>query len=160
MTYYVIFNNYAASQTIEQKKDKDDTMIKQTFFALTFMIFAIFSYTAHAQGKGMVVEWAPFEVREGVSNEQLLQASEHLQNEFLVKQKGYIKRELLKGEGRQWVDLIYWASEEDAQAAIQNAMNSAACGVFFGLMKGVPDPEELIDPAEGVFHYKRMAGWE
>jgi len=135
-------------------------MTKQLFFALTFMIFAIFSNTAHAQDNGMIVEWAPFEVREGVSNEQLLQASEHLQNEFLVKQKGYIKRELLKGDGKQWVDLVYWASEEDAQAAIQNAMNSEACGAFFGLMEGISDPEEVIDPAEGVFHYKRIAGWE
>lgn len=135
-------------------------MTRQIFSALTFMIFAILSHTVHAQDNGMVVEWAPFEVREGVSNEQLLQASEHLQNEFLVKQKGYIKRELLKGEGKQWVDLVYWASEEDAQAATQNAMNSEACGAFFGLMEGISDPEEAIDPAEGVFHYKRMAGWE
>ena len=135
-------------------------MTKQIFSALTFIIFVILSHTAHAQNNGIIVEWAPFEVRKGVSNEQLLQASEHLQNEFLVKQKGYIKRELLKGEGKQWVDLVYWASEEDAQAAIQNAMNCEACGAFFELMEGISDLEEVIDPAEGVFHYKRIAGWE
>jgi len=135
-------------------------MTKQILSALTFMILTILSHTAHAQNNGIVVEWAPFEVREGVSDEQLLRASEHIQKEFLVKQKGYIKRELLRGEGNQWVDLVYWASKEDANAAIQNAMNSEAYGAFFGLMEGIPGPDETVDPAAGIFHYKRMAGWD
>ena len=77
---------------------------------MALVALVVISYNAHAQDNGVVIEWAPFEVREGVSDEELMQASERVQSEFLIKQKGYIKRELFRGEDNQWVDLVYWAS--------------------------------------------------
>lgn len=124
---------------------------------MTLFAFSAISHNVNAQENSTFIEWAPFEVRLGVSDEELMQASERVQNEFLVKQKGYIKRELLKGKDNQWADLVYWESEEDAKAAIPKTMDSEACGVFFGLMEGM---EDIADPAEGAFHYKKMAGWD
>jgi heme-degrading monooxygenase HmoA len=75
----------------------------------------------------IVVEWAPFQIAEGTDETKLLRASEALQSEFLSKQKGFLRRELLHGPGQQWVDLVYWESREAAEVAAQNAANSPVC---------------------------------
>ena len=51
---------------------------------------------------GTVIEWAPFTLAESATEEELLAASAELQQEFLARQEGFLRRELLKGEGRQW----------------------------------------------------------
>ncbi len=135
-------------------------MANQKYVMLVLAGFAMLSQGVYAQDIGVIIEWAPFEVRQGVSDEELVLASESLQNEFLVKQKGYIKRELLKGKGNEWVDLVYWVNQEDADTASQNAMSCAVCSIFFALMESMSDPEQIMDPAEGIFHYKKIAGWD
>jgi hypothetical protein len=57
--------------------------------------------------KEISVEWAPFELAENVSVEDFLKASDVMQKEFLIKQEGYLKRELLKISDKKWVDLVY-----------------------------------------------------
>lgn len=106
--------------------------------------------------ENIVIEWAPFELKEGVCEEALLSASKSVQTEFLEKQRGYIKRELFKGKGNHWVDLVYWNSSEDAEQATRNVHQSAVCLTYFGMMSTV-DPD---DPNQGVAHYQRMAYWD
>lgn len=108
------------------------------------------------QENNIIVEWAPFEVEIGVSDEVLINASNRIQSEFLVTQKGYIKRELLKGKSNLWADLVYWASKEDANTALKNAETSEACRQYFSLMINM----DQSDPSECVLHYEKMAGWE
>jgi hypothetical protein len=108
-----------------------------------------------AQDKDVVIEWAPYIAKEGVSEQDLIQASNAVQAEFLEKQKGYIKRELLKGEGDQWVDLVYWASHDDAQQAMLDVHQSPVCLNYFGMMATV----DHDDPSKGVFHYRQKAIW-
>lgn len=90
-----------------------------------------------------------------MSEETLLQASERVYHEFLSKQKGFVKRELLKGSNNLWVDVVHWASKEDAQLAIEEAANSQACGRYFELMTGV-DHDNL---GEGVSHFSKIGEW-
>jgi len=52
-------------------------------------------------GKSVTLEWAPFSLKEGVSEAEILKASENLQTEFLCQQKGFIRRELLRGADNQ-----------------------------------------------------------
>ncbi len=111
---------------------------------------------ANALDGNVVIEWAPFVAKEGVSDEELLEASKTIQTEFLEKQEGYIKRELFKGEDKQWVDLVYWESYEAAQKATQGAAQSKACLDYFGRMVDVNHE----DPGESVFHYHQMAAWD
>ena len=80
------------------------------------------------------VEWAPFALAEGVEEATLLAAAEALQRDFLSQQPGFIARELLKGAGNEWVDLLYWASQEAAAAAMQTAGSVPACQAYFSLM--------------------------
>jgi hypothetical protein len=69
----------------------------------------------HAMNKNGVIEWAPFTLVEGIDEAKLLQASQALQADFLSQQKGFLRRELLKGKDNAWVDLIYWESPEAAE---------------------------------------------
>ena len=101
----------------------------------------------------VTIEWAPFEVAQHVSDDQLIQAAADLEINFLQKQEGYLRRELLRGEGKQWVDLVYWSSQETATKAAQAANASDACLRCFSLMDGV---EDAVD---GIFHYKQVKTW-
>jgi len=99
----------------------------------------------------LTVEWAPFKVSKQVSDQQLFDAANALENDFLNKQPGYLRRELLKGEDNNWVDLVYWSSPEQAQAASQSFMESTACQQYFALMTDTD--------GSGVAHYAQMKKW-
>ncbi|RIK40050.1 MAG: hypothetical protein DCC55_16255 [Chloroflexi bacterium] len=105
--------------------------------------------------KTVVIEWAPFELVAGTAEEVLMQASEVLQKEFLARQPGFIRRELLRGRDNQWVDLVYWESMEDAVQAAQNAANSPVCYAYFQLMVAA----DHDDPAAGVLHFDQMRSY-
>lgn len=99
--------------------------------------------------KGQIVELAPFILKNGITEVSLLEASETLQKEFLVKQTGFIKRELVKKHIDEYIDIVYWDSQENADKASQNAMNSPICLSYFHLMKEV----DQNDPNASVSHF-------
>ena len=105
--------------------------------------------------KNQVIEWAPFKLAEGVDEAALLTASEALQTGFISKQKGFIKRELVKTTDGQWVDVIHWDSPENAEKAMQNAAENPVCFKYFELMVG-PDHN---DPSMGVMHLRVMKSY-
>lgn len=106
------------------------------------------------QSKG-VVEWARFLLREGATEEALLSASAELQRGFLAQQPGFVRRELLRGEGRRWVDLVYWSDQASAESAMQQFMSSTACSAYFQLI----EVETPSDPNAGVEHYAQVESY-
>ena len=101
----------------------------------------------------IIIEWAPFEVAGHVSDEQLEKAAAELEVNFLQKQDGYLRRELLKGKGKQWVDLVYWSSSQAAEKAAEDANISEAFLEYFSLMVGLEDAED------GISHYRQVRVW-
>ena len=108
--------------------------------------------TKEETSQEVVVEWAPFRLAEGVSEEALLKASETLQEAFLANQRGFVRRELLRGTDGQWADLVHWEDEAAANAVFAAAGESAICHEYFRLM-AMP---EGADPAAGVLHLRRV----
>jgi hypothetical protein len=106
--------------------------------------------------QSVVIEWAPFTLAEGVEEAKLLAASASLQDAFLSKQPGFIRRELLKGADRQWVDVVVWESRETADQAVKSASNSPVCYQYFQLMADADHAE----PGAGVVYFERMAAYE
>ena len=102
-----------------------------------------------------VVEWAPFRVRPGVTDEALLQASEALQREFLGRQPGFVQRELLRGAAGQWADVVYWRDQASADRVMEAVATSPVCQAYFHLMEGA-DP---ADAGAGVLHFQRMRSY-
>jgi hypothetical protein len=100
----------------------------------------------------VVIEWAPFRLADGVSESDLLRASDALQAGFLANQPGFLRRDLLRGSDGQWVDLVYWADAASAERVMPIAMESALCLEYFRLLAGL----DGADPAAGVFHYTRL----
>jgi len=100
----------------------------------------------------LVIEWAPFRLAEGVTEGELLAASETLQREFVARQPGFVRRELLRGADGHWADLVHWESERAAHDVFAAAMESPVCAEYFKLMV-MP---EGGDPAAGVLHLQRV----
>ncbi len=84
--------------------------------------------------KTRVVEWAPFTVKPGVSEAALTEASRDLQETFLARQPGYLRRELVRDPAGSYVDLVWWTDVASASAAMARAADSAACQMYFALM--------------------------
>lgn len=104
----------------------------------------------------VIVEWAPFTVRPGVDEVELIAASEAVQSGFLSQQRGFVRRELLKGQNGQWADLAIWESRDAADQAARNAAESPACFQYFQLMVDA----DHDDPGGGVFHFMRIREYE
>lgn len=88
----------------------------------------------------MVIELAPFKLAPDVTQEAIMQASDELQTQFLEKQEGYVRRDLVR-DGDSWYDIIHWTNREAAERAMQQAMASDACLRYFKLMEGVTQQE-------------------
>lgn len=80
------------------------------------------------------IEWAPFRLRAGVTEDQLAEASARLQAEFLGGRPGFIARDLVRGPDGGYVDVVRWASHAAAEAAMAAIRESPACAAYFALM--------------------------
>jgi hypothetical protein len=98
------------------------------------------------------LEYAQFTLRPGVGDHQLQAAAQSLNDGFLKQQPGYLRRELVKLDGRTYADLIWWRSHDEASAAMEKAMKSPACATYFGIMD-----LNAGNPDEAVKHYSVVA---
>jgi hypothetical protein len=99
-----------------------------------------------------IIEWAPFTLREGVSEAALTDASRLIQGEFLSRQEGFLYRQLVRESEGKYADIIWWSSLAAAEAAMAKAATSPACGGYFDLM--YVDP---ANPNDGIKHLHVVA---
>jgi hypothetical protein len=99
--------------------------------------------------KGEIMEYAPIVLKDSVSEETFLNLSEALQSDFLIKQQGFIRRMLVKKSDREYIDIIVWDSQENADRAIEQSMQSKACENFFSCMQNLE--------SGNIAHYKILA---
>jgi hypothetical protein len=103
---------------------------------------------------GQVLEWAPYRLKQGIDEATLLEASERLQRDFLARQEGFVRRELIKGAEGAYIDLTWWSSFAASQAAVKSAACSMAWRGYFMLMDrttGDPRDHVLLYSVEGSF---------
>jgi len=101
-----------------------------------------------------VLEWAPFQLKQGIDEATLLQASERLQRDFLAQQEGFLRRELIKGAEGSYADLIWWDSFAASQAAMKSAVCSTAYRNYLAMMdrtNGDPRDHVLVYSIEGSY---------
>ena len=81
-----------------------------------------------------VLELVVFTLKEGVSREQFLGTNDAVST-WISKQPGFISHELLEdAEGDRWIEVAWWKTLEDAQAAAELAMTSESCAPMFALI--------------------------
>lgn len=102
-----------------------------------------------------VVEYAPFTLAKGVSEEALLAASKRLEDEMLARMQGYRGRVLVKKSAQEWADLVFWQDRETADRAMQHAKESQICAAYFSLM----DMTGVSDPNGGVTHFAAVQSY-
>jgi heme-degrading monooxygenase HmoA len=100
-----------------------------------------------------IIEWAPFTVVPGTDERALLAASEAIQRDFLAKQPGFIRRELLRIDADHWADLVCWESHAAAAEAMKAVESSAVCRAYFALMVPPADPATAVTLLERVRTY-------
>ena len=83
---------------------------------------------------GKTLELVVFKLKEGVTREQLL-ATDRGVTSWAREQPGFISRELSHdADGDRWVDVVWWRSMDEANAAAERAMSSESCAPMFSLI--------------------------
>ena len=103
----------------------------------------------------IAVEWAPFVKANGVTDQQLIVAADRVNLEFLTKQSGFIKRELIKKSDIEYADIIHWNTKKEAVAAGEKVFNCNECNEYFKLM----DMEASTNAGKGFSHYEILKKW-
>jgi hypothetical protein len=73
-----------------------------------------------------LVEITTFKLNTGVSNADFVKSAEQMQNDFLKKQEGFIKRTLAQSGDTLWTDIVYWTNKESQSQAMQLAEKTEA----------------------------------
>ena len=102
-----------------------------------------------------VVEWAPFKWQAAPSRQSSWQRR-LLQEQFLVRQRGFLRRELLRWKDACWVErVVFWEDHEAADAAMEAAGRRLRLpGLFASWRCG---DATALDP--GVLLLDRMASY-
>ncbi len=83
---------------------------------------------------GKVLELVVFTLRAGTSREEFVGTVDAVSS-WIAEQPGFASRSLVEDrEGGRWIDIVWWRSIEDAQAAAERAMSSESCAPMFALI--------------------------
>jgi heme-degrading monooxygenase HmoA len=89
---------------------------------------------AMATNDGKVLELVVFNLRAGTSREEFLGTVDAVSS-WIAEQPGFVSRSLVEDrEGARWIDVVWWRSMEEAQAATRRATSSKSCEPMFGLI--------------------------
>jgi hypothetical protein len=102
--------------------------------------------------KKTTVELAYFKAADGISQEQIVEASKKME-ETLHKWNGFGSRELVYLGNNQYVDIVHWDEQKYADEALKKAMECKVCLDFFALLKESEDPEK--DMQHGIVLLKQ-----
>jgi hypothetical protein len=104
----------------------------------------------------MYIQLAPIQLREGVDEAKLLEASAGFQQDFVSKQKGILRRILVKAKHGGYADLVFFASKEDADRVAEAEATSEHCLAFFKLLQ----PPDTNTPDMGVLSFEHVRTYE
>lgn len=105
---------------------------------------------------GPYVMLAPIRLREGVDESALLAASDAFEAGFVRRQRGILKRLLLRAKDGTYADLVFFASKADADRVVEAESTSKECLEFFSIMQA---PDESL-PDMGVLRFEHVKTYE
>lgn len=76
------------------------------------------------------VEITTFQLNPGVSTTDFILSARQMQNDFLQKQEGFIKRTLTLSGDSLWTDIVFWVNKESHNKAMLNAEKTASIFPF------------------------------
>lgn len=103
----------------------------------------------------LAIEIAPFTLNPGVTEAQLLAASDRLETDFLQHREGYLGRATSRLPDGRWADIVMWRSADHAAAVLPLIPQSDACAMYFACMQGA----DTSDPAHGVQVFRAIRAY-
>ncbi len=108
-----------------------------------------------------VLELVVFSLRDGVTPEEFLQTVGPV-SEWAKGQPGFISRELIAADNDKWIEIVWWESLVQAEAAAEAAQSSDSCFPMFSKIQ----PEDMlmlhgqsaIDPVQSQSAVTRESG--
>ena len=70
-----------------------------------------------------VVEIVRFRLAAGTDEQTFLQENDRVQRDYIPHQSGYISRETARSDDGEWLVLVHWQSEQDADASMGKFMS-------------------------------------
>ena len=80
--------------------------------------------------QGMIIT---FKLKDGVSEEDFLAASDEIQENYISKCKGFVSRQLMKIDG-MWTDWVTWETMSDAENSMQQSEENESGKKFTSLI--------------------------
>ena len=90
-----------------------------------------------------------YRLKADVDRDQFIEISERA-TEWLRSRPGYLGRELLGDDSGQWVDLVRWATMEDALAAASAFMEVPQAAAFIAAVE--PESITMLHPRRVVMY--------
>ena len=98
----------------------------------------------------MHIALAPFRLKEGVSEDDLVTASDEFEQQFVRRQKGVLKRILAKDGTGGYADIAFFTDAAAIDRVIEAEQSSEVCAAFFAIMAddGTPTVYEMLKTYE------------
>ncbi|WP_028109049.1 antibiotic biosynthesis monooxygenase family protein [Ferrimonas futtsuensis] len=96
--------------------------LKKIVYSLALILPAF----SHAE----VIEVVTFKLKPGISYQDFAPIDKAVEIEHVSKQPGFISRESAVGTDREWLVLVRWESEQDADASMNSFMQAKAASDF------------------------------
>lgn len=89
----------------------------------------------------LITVLAPIKLAAGITEAELMAASERFQKEFVVQQPGVIRREMMRKGNGHYLDIIQFRSMEDVEDIMEKEKSSVVCHDFFAVMDMAAEAE-------------------
>lgn len=104
----------------------------------------------------MYVQLVPIQLKPGVDEQALVDASDQFQQTFVTKQKGILRRLLVRAKGGGYADLVFFEAKEDADRVAQA---EADCDAFAAFVPIIAPPDPAL-PDMGVSSFELVRAYE
>ncbi|KIC22977.1 MULTISPECIES: antibiotic biosynthesis monooxygenase family protein [unclassified Leisingera] len=112
-------------------------MLKSLALATAMTVTAAAGAVAEALpiDKAVIVEYLEFNLVDGANPDEFLRETLAM-DEVLEGYDGFVARHLARNTDGSWVEVVYWTSLEDAEAALPRFVEDPRTKGFLGLVNG------------------------
>ena len=83
----------------------------------------------------MHIALAPFRLKEGICEDDLVKASDDFEEQFVEKQEGILRRILVKDGDGGYADIVFFADAAAIDRVIDAEQSSEVCAAFFAILE-------------------------
>ncbi len=88
----------------------------------------------------MHIALAPFRLKDGISEDDLVNTSDDFQEQFVQKQEGVLTRMLVKDGDGGYADIVFFTDAAAIDRVVEAEQSSEVCAAFFAIMEDAGTP--------------------